>query len=335
MSTPVDPTLVNLLGTNDDGPFEGFIPPEMSAPIFQQAVRQSVAMQLVPQTPLGPTGKQFPVFTGTPAAEWVSEAGAKPISTGSVSMRNFRPEKIAGIFVVSAELVRSNPAGFIQNMRSKMAESFAVAFDNAFFHGTGSGSSTSPFSQNLDQTTKVVELGTASVDDGGIWQDFVSGMRLLVQDPVKKRQFRGIALDDTVEPDLMGAVDGNGRPLFVESPYTGDIPAVRTGSLMGRRLRLTSDLQGDSDFVGYMGDFSKAVWGVVGGITWDSTDQTSLPIGPEGEMVSLWQHNLLAVRAEAEYGFLIDDPQDFVKFSIAEPEPEDPEALTSNVEGTV
>lgn len=318
MATPVDPALVNLLGTNEDGPFEGFIPPEMSAPIFQEAVKQSVAMQLVPQTPLGPQGKQFPVFTGTPAAEWVSEAGAKPISTGSVTMRNFRPEKIAGIFVVSAELVRSNPAGFIQNMRSKMAESFAVAFDNAFFHGAGSGSSASPFSQNLDQTTKVVELGTATRADGGIWQDFVSAMRLLVQDPVKKRQFRGVALDETVEPELMGAVDGSGRPLFVESPYTGDIPAVRTGSLMGRRLRLTDGLQGDTEFVGYAGDFAKAVWGVVGGISWDSTDQTSLPIGEGGAMISLWQHNLLAVRAEAEYGFLIDDPQDFVKLTVAD-----------------
>ena len=308
---PVDPTKLNLLGTNDAGAFAGYLPPEQSAPIFQEAVKSSVAMQLIPQVPLGPQGKQIPIFTGTPTAEWVAEAGAKPISTGSVGLKSMKSHKIAGIFVVSAEVVRSDPGGFIANMRAKMGESFAVAFDNAFFHGTGSGTSVSPFDQSLDDTTKVVELGTAAPTAGGIYRDVVSGLEVLVND---KKKLRAFALDEGIEPYLLTSLDGNGRPFFVESPYTGTAPAVRTGTLIGRRATLTDGIRGETAVLGYGGDFSQAIWGVVGGISWDVTDQTALPIGTGGSMISLWQHNLLAVRAEAEYGFLINDTEAFVKY---------------------
>ncbi len=33
-----------------------------------------------------------------------------------------------------------------------------------------------------------------------------------------------------------------------------------------------------------------------------------------GSLVSLWEHNLLAVRAEAEYGWLVNDVDAFVTY---------------------
>ncbi|MCW7984092.1 hypothetical protein XF35_01805 [Streptomyces platensis subsp. clarensis] len=311
----VDSTKLNLLGTNTSGTFAGYLPPEMSAPIFEEAAKQSVAMQLIPQVPLGPQGKTIPIFTGTPTAEWVAEAGAKPISTGSVGLKTMKSAKLAGIFVVSAEVVRADPGGFMANMRKKLGESFAVAFDNAFFHGGGSGTSASPFSQHLDQTTNSVELGTATTANGGVYRDLVSGLELLVNSGKKLKSF---ALDSAMEPKLLTAVDTTGRPVFVESTYDATAGPIRSGSLLGRPSRMSDGIRGtgtDLDTLGYGGDFSQAIWGVVGGITYDVTDQATLPIGASGAMVSLWQNNLIAVRAEAEYGYLINDVNAFVKYT--------------------
>jgi HK97 family phage major capsid protein len=290
----------------------GYLTPEMSAPIFEQAVKQSVAMQLIPQVPLGPNGKSIPIFTGTPAASWVSEGAAKPISKGSAALKTLTPHKIAGIFVVSAEVVRADPAGFMTNMRQKLGESFALAFDNAVFHGTNS-----PFGagQNLDATTKQVELGTATQAAGGVYADIVAGLKLLVDDGKK---LKGFALDTAMEPQLLTAVDTTGRPVFVESTYDMTAGPIRSGSLIGRPSRMADGIRGNGtalDTLAYAGDFSQAVWGVVGGITYDVTDQATLPIGDSNAMVSLWQNNLIAVRAEAEYGFLLNDAASFVKYT--------------------
>ena len=56
---------------------------------------------------------------------------------------------------------------------------------------------------------------------------------------------------------------------------------------------------------GYLGDWSQAAWGTVGGISYDVS--TSATVTVNGALVSLWENNLVAVRAEAEYGFLVND----------------------------
>jgi hypothetical protein len=55
------------------------------------------------------------------------------------------------------------------------------------------------------------------------------------------------------------------------------------------------------------------VWGSVGGISYDVSTQTAVTIG--GTLTSLWEHNLVAIRAEAEFGVLINDVDAFVKYT--------------------
>ena len=59
------------------------------------------------------------------------------------------------------------------------------------------------------------------------------------------------------------------------------------------------------------------VWGQVGGLSFDVSDQATLNLGTfaSPNLVSLWQHNLVAVRVEAEYGALVNDPDAFVKLT--------------------
>lgn len=300
----------------------GFLTPELSEPIFTQAFRTSVAMQLMRQVPLGINGKNIPVVTGRPVATWISEGDTKPATTTSIGLKNMVPHKIGAIAVVSAETVRANPGNFMTLLRNQLGEAFAIAFDEAVFHGTNT-----PFSQYLDMATKAVELGQTAQASGGVYGDFVTALDLIVSDtsaisgadpsPVRRRA-NGIALDSVVEPNLLGATDTTGRPLFVDTtspnpPNTDRV--VNTGQLLGRRT-VVADYVATSDLttvVGYMGDFTQAVWGVTSGISYKVSTEAAVTIN--GSLVSLWEKNLVAILAEAEYGFLVNDLDSFVRIT--------------------
>lgn len=300
------------------GDFSGFLKPEMSSPIFAAARRQSVVQQLARQVPLGINGQDIPVVTSKATAEWVAEAGKKPASKGGMTLKNMTPKKIAGIVVVSAEVVRANPGNYIQLVRDDLAEAFAIAFDAAALHG-----SSSPFGtgNNIDATTKAVALGTAAAAAGSIHADLNAGLRLLVNDGKK---LTGFALDTTTEPDLNGAVDTSGRPLYIDVPLEDNAPAARGGRLLSRPSFMgdgvAAPVPGSTSTaypVAYGGDWTQAAWGVVGGITYDVSTETAVTIN--GELVSLWEHNLVAIRAEAEYGWLVNDTAAFVKYTKTTP----------------
>lgn len=294
--------------------FEGFLSPEESAPIFDEARRGSVFQNLIRQVPLGLNGQKIPVRAGKTVANWVGEGQRKPQTNLGMDLLHIEPKKLAAIVVTSAEVVRANPGNITGEIRADLAGAFAEAFDLAVAYNVGGdGTGTGPFDNYLAETSKSVALGTAAVADGGIHTDLVEGMRLLVGDGKK---LRGFALDDSIEPDFWGAVDGNGHPLYVNLP-TDDVSQTlaRPGRLLGRPSFMGEGV-GHGNTVAFGGDFSKAAWGVVGGISYRVSTEASVTI--DGSLTSLFEHNLVAVLAEAEYGFVIADTEAFVKYERAD-----------------
>lgn len=291
--------------------FEGFLSPEESAPIFNEARRGSVFQQLIRQIPLGINGQKIPVRTGKTTANWVGEGQKKPSTTLGLGLEHIEPKKLAAIVVVSAEVVRANPGNIVGEVRADLAGAFAEAFDLAVAYNVGGdGTGTGPFDHYLAETTKTVALGTSIVTAGGLHADFVDGMRQLTRDG---KRTTGFALDETLEPELWGAVDGQGRPVYVNLP-TDDVSQTiaRPGRLLGRPSFMGAGV-GHGNVVGFAGDFSKAAWGVVGGISYRVSTEAPVTIG--GELVSLFENNLVAILAEAEYGFVVADTDAFVKYT--------------------
>lgn len=287
--------------------FSGFLQPNMAAPYFEETAKRSAVQQLARKVPLSPTGEAVPVVTSKPVAGWVGEGQQKPSTEGKLGLLSMQPKKIAGIAVVSMEVVRANPGNYIQLFKDQIAEAFALAFDDAVLHGTNS-----PFTHNLDETTKQVALGTSTAAKGGIYADLNSAIKLLVDDGKKK--LTGWAFDTTAEPDLNAGVDGNGRPLLVDPVYTDN--ALAAARLLGRPSFMSDTVSSaDGQIEGYGGDWSKVVWGAVGGISYAVSDQTAVTIN--GKLTSLWENNLVALRAEAEFGALIQDSAYFVKINKA------------------
>lgn len=281
--------------------FSGFLNREQAAPIFDEARRRSVVQQLARQVPLGINGEAIPVVTGKPVAGWVAEGAAKPASEGAMSLVNMDPEKLACIAVVSAEVVRANPGGYMDTIRADIAEAFANAFDAAALYGTNS-----PFAADLADTTKSVEF-TADV-----YSNLVAALSLLVNDGKK---LSGFALGLKTEPLMLGAEDTTGRPIFVDSPPTDTVvDGQLRGRLIGRPIILDEAADSGTNR-GFGGDWTQVAWGVVGGISYSVSTEATVTIN--AELVSLWEHNLVAIKAEAEYGFVINDVAAFVEFTDA------------------
>lgn len=303
-------TAATTVGSN----FSGFLNRQQAQPIFERAARQSVFQRLAREVPLGGNGTSIPVVTGRPTAGWVSEGAAKPASSGSLALKNMDPKKLAVIAVVSAEVVRANPGGYMDLLRPQIAEAFAIGFDLAAAHdmgpdGTGGAG---PFSTYLDQTANSVEIGTGAT----IHDDFVSALSLLIADDSR---LNGFALGEEIEPLLFSAKDANDRPLYIDLP-SGQMDApdeVRQGRLLGRNAFIGEGVStpNGTSVVGYAGDWTQAAWGVVGGISYDVSTQATVTIN--GSYVSLWENNLVAIRAEAEYGWVVNDTDSFVKFTNA------------------
>lgn len=298
--------------------FSGFLPAHIAAPIFERAARMSVVQQLVQQVPLGINGESVPVVTGRPVADWVAEGGIKPATKGTMTLVTMTPKKLAAIAVVSQEVVRANPGTYVTNLREQLAEAFAIAFDNAALHDAGGDGTAGagPFATFVDQTTKSVELGGSTQVTGGVYKDLVDGMTEIVTDTDasgRRYKFTGAALDDIVEPRLIGAVDTNGRPIWVDLPANQDSNALsRPGSILGRRSFMGEGVANATGTIqGYLGDWSQAAWGVVGGITYRTSTEATVTIN--GALQSLFERNLVAVLAEAEYGWVMPDADAFVQ----------------------
>ena len=289
--------------------FSGFLTPEQSAPIFNEAERQSAFQRLFRRVPLGINGQTIPVVTSKPTARWTNEGERKHATDMGLGVLEMEPEKLTAIAVMSAEVVRANPGGINQLVRPALAGAFATAFDFAVGYGLGGdGTGSGPFAKNLAQTTKSVTLGSTTQDNGGVHGDFVAAMRLLVNDG---RKLTGWAVGDSIEPDLWGAVDGNGRPLYVDLPTDDTSQAIaRPGRLLNRPSYMGEGVE-NGDTVGFGGDFTKGAWGAIGGISYRVSREAAITIN--GELVSAFENNLVAVLAEAEYGFVLADEEAFAK----------------------
>lgn len=300
-----------------DPMFSGYLEPEFAQDYFAEVEKTSIVQRIARKIPLGPTGVHIPHWTGDVTAKWVGEGDKKPLTKGNMTKQTIKPHKIATIFAASSEVVRANPANYLNTMRVKVAEAIALAFDSAVLAGVNT-----PFGAFVAQTSKSVSLvdadpsGAAGVQAINAYTAINNGLSLLVNDGKK---WNGTLLDNVSEPLLNASVDANGRPLFVESTYAELTTPMREGRILGRATVL-SDHVATGTTVGYMGDFSKIVWGQIGGISYDVSDQASLDVSAAqdgSQIISLWQNNMVAVRVEAEFGVLVNDPQSFVKLTKA------------------
>src|SRR4051812_1343004 len=299
-----------------------FLPPDMIGPIFEKSVEQSAVMSLAKRVPLSMTAQTaVPVPLDVPTADWVDQAGRKPLGSGGMEVKTMSGKKIAVLIPVAMEVARSNAAGLWTQLQKDLPTAFSRAFDRATIHGKTMKGATGPFPDYLAHTTKSVSLGTTTQGNGGVYGDIVKGMKTIID---ADWDYTGSVLDYRMKPTLLGATDTTGRPIFVDTTVPGTGAAL-AGTLVGEPVAYSRSVSGklrrqagtiDTGLRGIGGDWSQAAYGVGMDITIRISDQATY-IDEDGGVHSAFQENLVLLLAEAYYGFVLGDVEAFVKYLAA------------------
>lgn len=267
------------------------LPPEVSNEILQKTQDDSAVMALARQITIPGTGVTVPVITGDPSAAWVTETAAKPVSNPGVSTKQLTPYKLAVIETFSNEFVR-DAAALYDALVARLPLALANKFDNTVIGGTTKPGDnfedmSTCTSVALTATTAYTQLVTATSNiatAGGI--------------------VNGFAISPQCKAMLLSAVDGQNRPLFINSVADGAIPQILGAPTIQSKGMYKAKADSATAVVGIVGDWTQAVYGTVEGVQIAVSDQATLTTG--STTINLWQNNMVAVRAEIEIGFRAD-----------------------------
>lgn len=269
------------------------LPTELSNEIMQKTQDQSAVMQLARRIALPGRGLTIPVISGDPTAAWVDETDAKPVSTPTLSQKVMQAYKLAVIVPFSMEF-RRDAAALYDALVERLPGALAAKFDATVFHGSTPGSNFDTFAavtgQNIGSTNTYAGLVAADGDiatHGGI--------------------MNGIALSPAGKSVLLSSVDGDSRPLFINSVAEGAVPMVLGAKTVLVKAAYKAGASGSPstpNVVGIAGDWSQAVYGTVEGVKITYSEDAALTIN--STLTSLFEHNMFAVRAEIEVGFRAD-----------------------------
>lgn len=263
------------------------LPVDVSNEILAKAQENSAVMKLARQIALPGRGAAIPVITSDPEASWVGETASKPVSNPGLSTKIIRGYKLAVIVPFSNEF-RRDAAALYDALIERLPAALGKKFDDTVFHGVAPGSDFDTFAGVTAQSlASDVYQGLVAADtDIALHGGVVNGY-------VISAQGRGI---------LLGATDDNKRPLFINNVSEGAVPVI-----LGARTELSKAAfkSGSPSVVGYAGDWSQALYGIVEGVKIDYSSDATLVDG-DNNTINLFQQNMFAVRAEIEVGFRAD-----------------------------
>lgn len=277
------------------------LPNDVSREILQKTQENSMVMQLARQIALPGRGVQIPVITGDPTPEWVTETGAKPVSNPSLDKKIIQPHKMAVIVPFSDEF-RRDAASLYDALVARLPRVLAKKFDNTVFFGPASGT--------LANFTNFSAITAQSVSgSGGVYAALVaadtdiSEQGGIVDGYVFSPQGKGV---------LLSALDGDDRPLFINSVAEGAVPRIlgaptyiTAGAYKAGAAASGSDAA-VPDVIGFAGDWSHAMYGTVEGVRIGYSSDATLTYtdaNNQTQTINLFQQNMFAVRAEIEVGF--------------------------------
>ena len=272
------------------------LPKAVSSEIIAKTQEQSAVMRLARQVTLPGQGMEIPVITGDPEAEWVTETGVKPVSNPSLDKKVMQGHTLAVIVPFSKQFLRDLPALYDEVIRRRPG-GLAAKYDKTVVFGPESGSLA-----NFDNFSAVTAQSLQSSAYSGI---LAADIDIAEQGGI----MNGIALSPQGKGVFLAALDKNDRPLFIDSVADDGVPKILGAPtyLSSAAYKAgTAGSAGNPDVVGFAGDWTKAMYGIVEGVTIDISKEATLTVtnGTSVSQINLFQQNMVAVRAEIEVGFV-------------------------------
>ena len=267
------------------------LPAEVSAEIIAAAQEESAVMRLARRINLPGRGLTIPVISGDPEANWVDETNAKPVSNPTLTTKNMKGYTLAVIVPFSNQF-RRDMAGLYAEIVRRLPGALGKKFDATVFAGTAPGT-------GFDVLT-----GVTAQSISGTGNSFYKAL-VAAESAIATAGFSvsGYAMSPQGKAEMLIALDTTNRPIFINSVADGEV-----GRLLGQPVHYTKGVyaagsgSGAVDVLGFAGDWSKAMYGIVEGVDISISDQATLTTS--GGTINLWQQNMFAVRAEIEVGFV-------------------------------
>ena len=232
-----------------------------------------------------PFGVKMPAQTAAATVGWVGEGEMKPVGNPQFTQISLDHAKIAGIVVLSDELIRfSNPKADVL-VRDDLVHAVAQFIDNQFFDPDKDEATESPASV-LHGVQAVTATGTEPDKIDADTQTLISQMA----DAGISLESAVWAMSETRAMQLASLRDPLGRPFFEGMTLTGQ----RT--FKGRPVHTSGNL-GDKIVLIVPSEILLADDGAVDfAISNEATINMGTKQSPK--LVNLWQNNLTGVRAE-------------------------------------
>ena len=247
------------------------------------------------------TGVTIPMITGDPEANWVAETAAKPVSNPTLDKKVMTPYKLAVIVPFSDEFARDY-ARLYDALVDRIPGALAKKFDATVFNGSAPGTG---FDVLTNCTEQSIDVNASGV--GGFYKALVaSDMDIAAHDG----DLNGYAMSPAARGEMLSALDNDARPIFINAVSEGAIPRLLGQPVFySKGLYFAGNAASGStaakpDVLGFAGDWTKAMYGTVEGVKIDISNQATLTINDAA--VNLWEHNMFAVKAEIEVGFIAD-----------------------------
>ena len=272
------------------------LPVDVSNEILQKTQEESAIMRLARRINLPGRGTSINVITSDPTAAWIGETSAKPVSDPGLNTKVMSAYKLAVIVPFSKEFRRDVPALY-DALVERLPRALAQKFDATVIAGSAPGSNFDVLSgctaRNIGSSTytQLVAADTDVATHGG--------------------SLNGWAISPAGKGVLLSALDGQNRPIFIETVADGGIPRILGAPVMITKgaYKAGSASSGTNpavpNIVGVAGDWTQALYGTVAGVEISYSEDATL-LDSNSNPIYLFQQNMFAVRAEIELGFRAD-----------------------------
>jgi HK97 family phage major capsid protein len=291
METPLHVRAAVAAGTTQDATWAAPLVPTNFLQEFLELLRPATIIGRIPGFRRVPFNISMPTQTAGGTYGWVGEAKPKPVTKAQFAAVTLGMAKSAGIIVLSKELVKSSAPSAQEIVRDEMIKGIGGFLDVQFVDesiaavanvnpasitngvtGTGAGGTTEAFARS-DIGTLLTTFGTNNLN--------LSGVVLLMNETTAL--VLSLMVNALGQPAFPGmAISGGtifGLPVVASNAITDDIIAVHAPSIL-----LADE----------------------GGVEVDVSEQASVQMDSAPDdptvnttvLVSLWQNNLVGLRAE-------------------------------------
>lgn len=266
------------------------LPGDVSSEIMQKAQEASAVMSLAQKIPLPGLGTTIPVITGDPEADWQGETEKHPVKRGTLATKQLTPYILSVIVPFSNQFKRDVPALYDQLVQ-RLPGALAKKFDATVFGAVDApGSNFDTLKNCTAQSILTNAYGGLVAADGDI--------------AAHGGVLNGWVFSPQGKSILLTAVDGNKRPLFINSVADGAVPMILSAPVKYSKGAYIAETASADAVVGVAGDWTQAMYGTVEDVQIAISDQATLTDGET--TINLFEQDMFAIRAKIEVGFRCD-----------------------------